>query len=127
VLRVRAPWVRHHVESHGVDASRPAYIIPNTDTVVLGGTKEPGNEDRTSTREERQEIFDRCKQIVPSLEAAEVVGHWVGLRPGREGIRLEIEEARGRTIIHNYGHGGSGLTLAYGCAGDVVDLVRQVL
>ena len=39
VLRVRAPWVRHHVESHGLDATRPAYIIPNTDTVVLGGTK----------------------------------------------------------------------------------------
>jgi len=122
VLRVRAPWVRHHVESHGMDATRPAYIIPNTDTVVLGGTKER-SEDLTSTEEERQEIFDRCKDIVPSLEAAEVIGHWVGLRPGREGVRLEVEEMGGRTVIHNVGHGGSGLTLAWGCAGDVVKLI----
>lgn len=126
VLRVKAPWVRHHVESHGIDATRPAYIIPNSDTVVLGGTKEK-SEDRTSTAEERQEIFDRCKAIVPSLEAAEVVGHWVGLRPGREGIRLEIEELGDRTVVHNVGHGGSGLTLAWGCAGDVVKLVESVL
>jgi glycine/D-amino acid oxidase-like deaminating enzyme len=124
VLRVRAPWVRHHVESHGIDAARPAYIIPNSDTVVLGGTKER-SEDRTSTEAERREIFERCKAIVPSLEAAEILGHWVGLRPGRDGIRLEVEELDGRTIIHNVGHGGSGLTLAYGCAGDVVELVRS--
>lgn len=126
VLRVRAPWVRHHVESHGVDATRPAYIIPNTETVVLGGTKER-SEDRTSTAEERQEIFDRCKAIVPSLEAAEILGHWVGLRPGREGIRLEMEEVDGRVVVHNVGHGGSGLTLAWGCAGDVVELLKPFL
>jgi D-amino-acid oxidase len=126
VLRVKAPWVRHHVESHGVDATRPAYIIPNTDTVVLGGTKER-SEDRTSTAEERQEIFDRCKAIVPSLEAAELVGHWVGLRPGREGIRLEMDEVDGRVVVHNVGHGGSGLTLAWGCAGDVVELLKPLL
>jgi glycine/D-amino acid oxidase-like deaminating enzyme len=128
VLRVKAPWVRHHVESHGADASKPAYIIPNSDTVVLGGTKEPGNEDITSEEAERREIFERCKQIVPSLEAADIVGHWVGLRPGREGIRLELEvDSSGRRIVHNYGHGGSGLTLAYGCAGDVVKLAAGVL
>lgn len=128
VLRVRAPWVRHHVESHGLDASRPAYIIPNTDTVVLGGTKEAGNEDTTSTEEERKEIFDRCKSIVPSLESAEIVASWVGLRPGRPGIRLESEMTIGnKMIIHNYGHGGSGITLAWGCAGDVVSLARPCL
>ncbi len=62
---------------------------------------------------------------MPSLEAAEVLGHWVGLRPGREGIRLELEEIGGRTVIHNVGHGGSGLTLAWGCAGDVVKLIMD--
>eukprot|EP00890_Picochlorum_soloecismus_P006657 jgi/Picsp_1/816/NSC_04305-R1_d-aspartate oxidase len=129
VLRVKAPWVRHHVESHSLDETRPAYIIPNTDTVVLGGTKDVGNEDTESREEERREIFDQCKAIVPSLEGAEVVSSWVGLRPGRIGIRLEKEDIilNGHTLpcIHNYGHGGSGLTLAWGCAGDVVELVKE--
>eukprot|EP00889_Picochlorum_renovo_P004092 jgi/Picre1/31122/NNA_006476.t1 len=53
VLRVRAPWVRHHVESHSLDASKPAYIIPNTDTVVLGGTKVPGT--RIQPRQKKKE------------------------------------------------------------------------
>lgn len=128
VLRVHAPWVRHHVESHSLDASKPAYIIPNTDTIVLGGTKQAGNEDRTYTEDDVQEILDRCQQVVPSLKSAKVLSSWVGIRPGREGIRLELEKRQnGPSVIHNYGHGGSGLTLAWGCAGDVVDLMSAFI
>ena len=29
-------------------------------------------------------------------------------------------------IIHNYGHGGSGITIFWGCAKDVWDLVQEV-
>lgn len=31
------------------------------------------------------------------------------------------------TIIHNYGHGGSGVTTAWGCATDVLNLVQERL
>lgn len=41
-----------------------------------------------------------------------------------EGIRLEASRVRhkGRdyAVIHNYGHGGAGFTLAWGCANDVL-------
>ena len=70
-----------------------------------------------------------CGQGQP-LAAAEVLGDWVGLRPGRTTIRLEagrVEAPSGAAlpVIHNYGHGGSGLTLGWGCAGDVVQLAEQ--
>lgn len=40
-----------------------------------------------------------------------------GTRPFRPaGFRVELEDVAGRTILHHYGHGGSGLTLAPGTA-----------
>lgn len=55
----------------------------------------------------------------------------VGLRPLRtSGVRLErddISMATGVPIIHNYGHGGSGITLHWGCAQEAVSLARQEL
>lgn len=43
----------------------------------------------------------------------------VGLRPGRREVRLEAEEMEGGTVIHDYGHGGAGITLSWGCAAEV--------
>jgi D-amino-acid oxidase len=48
----------------------------------------------------------------------------VGLRPARSAVRLERETPRpGSTLVHNYGHGGAGVTLSWGCAGEVSELV----
>jgi D-amino-acid oxidase len=58
---------------------------------------------------------------------AKVIGHLVGLRPRRPAVRLELERRDGKAIIHNYGHGGAGISLSWGCAQEVVELVRQVL
>jgi D-amino-acid oxidase len=50
----------------------------------------------------------------------------VGLRPGRPEVRLDVEHpVPGCTVIHNYGHGGSGFTLAWGCAEEVLRLARE--
>ncbi|HMC79917.1 MAG TPA: FAD-dependent oxidoreductase, partial [Acidimicrobiia bacterium] len=47
----------------------------------------------------------------------------VGLRPfRRDSVRLEREP--GARVIHNYGHGGSGVTLSWGCAEEVSALVK---
>ena len=39
------------------------------------------------------------------------VNDWVGLRPGRHSVRLEKENIDGISVVHNYGHGGSGITV----------------
>ena len=47
----------------------------------------------------------------------------VGLRPFRKGsVRLELDE---HGILHNYGHGGSGVLLSWGCASRVHQLLRS--
>ena len=54
------------------------------------------------------------------------------LRPHRAGgVRLESEAAmtpRGlQFTVHNYGHGGAGITLSFGCASVAADLVASIL
>jgi len=47
---------------------------------------------------------------------------WKGLRPYREnGLRLEVAATSPKCLIHNYGHGGGGITLSWGCAAWVRD------
>ena len=62
---------------------------------------------------------------------AKFVREWVGLRPGRKSVRLEKEiialKGRSLRVVHNYGHGGAGLTLAWGCAGHAVRLASEFL
>src|SRR3954452_3266562 len=51
-----------------------------------------------------------------------------GVRPYRSGsYRLDSETASGKLIVHNYGHGGAGITLSWGCAAKVRKIVRTYL
>ncbi len=51
-----------------------------------------------------------------------------GVRPYRNcSYRLETEIAAGKFLVHNYGHGGAGITLSWGCAAKVRDIVQQHL
>ena len=47
----------------------------------------------------------------------------IGLRPHRpSGFVLRAEKLDGKTLIHNYGHGGSGMSLSWGTASMATDL-----
>ena len=51
----------------------------------------------------------------PDLSKKNYVGFNTGLRPYRKGgIRIEIEKMDNKSIIHNYGHGGGGVSLFFG-------------
>ncbi len=66
---------------------------------------------------------------VPDLSDGMIIGTRAGLRPYRRGgVRLELSSLPdGRPIVHDYGHGGAGITLAWGCAEEVRDLLRARL
>ena len=50
----------------------------------------------------------------------------VCLRPFRPaGPRLETERFGDKTVVHNYGHGGSGWSLSWGCAGEAAEVARS--
>lgn len=50
----------------------------------------------------------------------------VGLRPFRsEGFRIEAERLGQKLLMHNYGHGGAGVTLSWGTSWLAVSLARD--
>jgi D-amino-acid oxidase len=64
---------------------------------------------------------------VLDIDKPTVLAERVGLRPfRRSGVRLERDQLRdGRTVVHNYGHGGAGFTLSWGCAREVLELATS--
>jgi D-amino-acid oxidase len=118
VVRVAAPEVREWLLDQS-DPQRLVYVVPRENDVVLGGTADEGAEDRAPDPATTDAIRARCAALVPALRDAPVVDVAVGLRPVRSAVRLEVE---GR-VVHCYGHGGAGVTLAWGCAGEVAALL----
>jgi D-amino-acid oxidase len=118
IVRVAAPDVDEWLLDQS-DPARLVYVVPRERDVVLGGTAEEGAEDRTPAAQTSAAIRARCAALVPALRDAPVVDVAVGLRPARPAVRLEAE---GR-VVHCYGHGGAGVTLAWGCAVEVAVLL----
>ena len=101
-----------------------AYIVPRSNDMILGGVAQQNNWSLSPTDKDRNLILKKCSQIIPELKDVEIIEELVGLRPGRTSVKLDKEIISNRTLIHNYGHGGSGVTLSWGCADDVVELAN---
>ena len=123
IVRVRQVGIERFV----LDDHNPAglcYIVPRAGDCVLGGTAEEGREDLAADPATAEAILARCAAIEPRLRGAAILEHRVGLRPGRPSVRLEAERRAGeRLIVHNYGHGGAGVTLSWGCADECMRLL----
>jgi D-amino-acid oxidase len=125
LVAVKNPGITHFFCEHD-ESPTPTYFLPHGDVLVLGGSAEPGRTDRTPDTRIGDEIRARCAVIEPSIgdnEKAPFLEHRVGLRPSRSAVRLEVEQIGAGHVVHNYGHGGAGVTVSWGCANDVLALV----
>jgi D-amino-acid oxidase len=109
------------------DADEYLYFYPHGGSVSLGGSQEPGAWSPTPDADVARRIVKRCAEIEPRLAGARILGHRAGLRPMRSEVRLCRDDKSGSPLIHNYGHGGAGVTLSWGCALEVLALVRECL
>ena len=175
LVHVYAPWITRSY----LDDDSGAYVIPRANGVlVCGGTADRGKWDTVVDQNVATGIMQACTAMLPSLERAEILGGWTGLRPSRRGgVRLELErmilgsrsgnderklhmpgalsrcltsQSRSRCgsgdvsgkcasqssigddpvecfVVHNYGHGGSGVVLSGGAAGAAAQLLTPVL
>jgi len=122
IIRIKPKLNQMHLDQQIPTLS---YIVPRSNDMILGGVAQEGNWSLEPTEEDRNFILEKCSKIIPDLKNAEIIEDIVGLRPGRAEVRLEKELISGKAIIHNYGHGGSGVTLSWGCAEEVVELANE--
>ncbi len=106
------------------------HIVPRSTDCVLGGVAE-SSDDLEPDETTGAEIVARCIKREPRLAEATVLEHQVGLRPGRPRVRVEVDTGTtavsDAVLVHNYGHGGAGVALSWGCAARVVELVRAAV
>ena len=109
------------------------FIVPRgEDRLILGALAEPDEWSTDITWDNHEPIrrmYERCVEFLPMLkkarfDSAERVR--AGLRPFRT-QSVRVEHVPGTAIIHNYGHGGAGVTFSWGCAGEAAELVDQYL
>jgi len=101
------------------------YAIPRANDCVFGGTNDL-SDNLAADSATTQRIVGECSRVL-NIDKPRVLAERVGLRPFRKsGVRLERDRlVDGRTVIHNYGHGGAGFTLSWGCAREVFDVAAS--
>jgi D-amino-acid oxidase len=98
------------------------YAIPRAHDCLFGGTNEVSDK-REIDPAATARVVAECSRVL-NIAQPKVIAERVGLRPfRRSGVCLRADRLDdGRTVIHNYGHGGSGFTLSWGCAENVFEL-----
>jgi D-amino-acid oxidase len=124
VVVVENPGIDEFYIDHTLHGDDYVYMFPHGGTLLLGGTAREGDWDLLPREDIAGRILRDCTAVHPLLRGARIVAERVGLRPCRPEVRLEPEPLPGgRTLWHNYGHGGAGVTLSWGCAREITEAV----
>lgn len=113
-----APWSPHE--------DYPCYLIPRGDRLVVGGTFLVGDGEVGIRDAERQHLLQTAERFGIDVAASPPIGEWTGFRPWRPTLRCEVDAAYSTadfTLVHNYGHGGSGWTINVGTARECANLL----
>jgi D-amino-acid oxidase len=108
------------------------FIVPRgKDRIVLGAIAEADQWDTDIGLDYPpvRRMYERCLEFLPVLKQAQidvVEPVRAGLRPFRK-ANVRLEEVPGAAIVHNYAHGGAGVTFSWGCAVEVAERVDRLL
>ena len=98
-------------------------LFPHGERLILGSVAQEDDWSIAPRTEDAEAILERCAALEPRVRDARILEQQVGLRPVRNAVRVEAQTLDAARLVHNYGHGGTGVGLSWGCAREVVALV----
>ena len=124
------------------------YCYPRKDGWILGGSRQSGTVDEAGNwigeensgptvnignKEIPSPILSLNREIIKQSFGVDLnefprISSRIGYRymgNSKAGLCLEAAEIDGRLIISNYGHGGAGVTLSWGCAAHIASLLSE--
>lgn len=125
LIVVSNPGVNYFFAERG-DNKELFYWMPQGEKIVIGGTAEKIFSHTLIDEVQTKRMFDQAKRIEKKFAKSEFVAEKVGFRPCRDSIRFEFDKIY-QNVFHNYGHGGSGVSLSWGCAQSVVKEINTRL
>jgi D-amino-acid oxidase len=125
VVIAENPGIEEFLISRDEPEPSTIYMFPHGGEILLGGTVEEGEWDLKPNPLMAERIVAGALSIEPRLRGVRVLEHRVGLRPCRPGVRLESEPFGDGVLWHNYGHGGAGISLSWGCAAEIASRVSD--
>jgi D-amino-acid oxidase len=125
VVVAENPGIEEFLISREQPPPGTVYMFPHGDTILIGGSVEEGDWQITPKPPLAQRMVAAALSIEPRLHGARILEHRVGLRPCRPEVRLEAERIGDSLVWHNYGHGGAGISLSWGCAAEITGSLTQ--
>ncbi|WP_347372552.1 FAD-dependent oxidoreductase [Aequorivita sp. Q41] len=103
-----------------------SYIINRSEDCVIGGTDYENDWNTNIEKSDTDLIIKRILDGGLSKKTPEIIEEIVGLRPKRSAVRFEFDKDF-PNVFHNYGHGGAGFTVGWGCAIELAEIIRTQL
>ena len=100
-----------------------SYVIQRSEDCIVGGTDYQGDWNESIDSADTALILDRLK-LAGIEEPPQILEQIVGLRPRRNAVRFEFDKDY-TNVFHNYGHGGAGFTVAWGCAIELAHILSN--
>lgn len=123
---VENPGINRFFSEDTGESEQLTHYLPQGANLLLGGTAERNVINYLPDHNQAMSILKRCAEIEPLLLGVKVLGYRVGHRPTRPEVRVEVEQVGNAHVIHNYGHGGAGVSLSWGCAATTASLIEEV-
>lgn len=119
------------------------YCYPRKNDWILGGSRFKGSLDKNGNWVSEDPLSKNVPQEIEQLNS-EIIEHTFGVdlntlkqrnilhsyryvRNKVDGLRLEKDRNSNQLIVHNYGHGGAGVTLSWGCAFEVLNIITDAI
>lgn len=101
-----------------------SYVINRSEDCIIGGTDYENDWNLNVEQHDTDLVVQRLHESGLTTDIPVVLEALVGLRPRRSTVRFEFDEKL-LNIFHNYGHGGAGFTVAWGCAIQLSELFSK--